>query len=326
MQDLIKSLETWYVKNKRDLPWRKTQDPYKILVSEVMLQQTTVRVVIPYYERFISEFPKAKTLANADIEKVLSLWSGLGYYSRARNLQKAMIEVVRRKHFPNNFDALLELPGVGPYTAAAVASMAFGEPAAAIDGNVIRVISRLFNIADDISTKKGQTKIKKYAQSLLNPKNSGLHNQALMELGATICVPKNPSCMLCPWMKSCRSLKEGTINLRPVKKKMRKQDPWLWTLRLIKKDGKIALVKNNDGVPWLKNTWVLPGKAIALKKSHRLKIDFCHSITHHKISVRVLNGRPDDLKGQKVVWIDPKKGLKVGVSSIVTKALKAVSE
>ena len=202
----VKLLE-WYKNNKRDLPWRHTNDPYKIWVSEVMLQQTQVQTVIPYYARFLERFPTVKTLAEADLSTVLKTWEGLGYYARARNLHKAAITIVNDYHgeIPAERSILLNIPGIGPYTAAAVASIAFNKHFAVVDGNVTRVLCRIFNIQKFSSDKQVKAQIARTATALLRAGKSSESNQALMELGALLCLPQNPNCSLCPLGELCEA-------------------------------------------------------------------------------------------------------------------------
>jgi A/G-specific adenine glycosylase len=322
MAPVKENLLQWYRENRRDLPWRRSGDPYKIWISEVMLQQTTVSVVMPYFEKFILEFPTVQALASAPEAKILSLWSGLGYYSRAKNLHKAAKAIAQRGSFPGTAAELRELPGIGAYTSAAVASIAFNEEIACIDGNVSRVISRIHDLNVDIASKEGASKIAAAAAELIHRQPPAEHNQAMMELGATICTPKNPACLLCPLMNSCKSLKAGTIALRPVKKKKRKQEPWVWTMFLIEKKGRIALVKNGNGTPWLKNTWVLPGRARRWTKSLMPKSDCRHSITHHKIFVQLKKAKALPGELGEVKWVHPSKISELGVSSVVQKILR----
>src|SRR3984885_2087066 len=189
-----RKLLEWYRKHKRDLPWRRTQDPYRIWISEVMLQQTRVAAVIPYYERFLTLFPNASALASAAEQNLLAAWAGLGYYSRARNLQKAARAIVELPRFPKDYAALRQLPGVGDYTAAAVASIAFGAPHAVLEGNVLRVLSRLVAERGDIKSQVVRRSLGALAETLLDRRRPGEFNQALMELGATVCLPKQPLC------------------------------------------------------------------------------------------------------------------------------------
>lgn len=321
---ISEALSAWYRENRRELPWRATKDPYKIWISEVMLQQTTISVVIPYFERFTSAFPKVEDLAGAAEEKVLSLWSGLGYYSRARNLHRAAKEIVALGKFPATFADLMKLPGIGSYIAAAIASIAFGEEAAAVDGNVVRVITRLFDLDSEVTSKDTVARIKSHAGELISGQPPSEHNQAMMELGATVCTPKNPCCLICPVAKFCRSRANGTIELRPVKKKKKKQEPWLWEMHVIQKSGRIALVKGDNGTPWLKNTWTLPGKAAPWKNAEPPECDFKHSITHHKIYVKLkrLAVVPNLIREKRIKWAAISEIRDLGTSSIVEKALK----
>lgn len=216
---LRRSLLAWYRKNARALPWRETSDPYAIWLSEVMLQQTRVDQGLPYYKRFLDAFPTAQRLAAASEDEVLKQWEGLGYYSRARNLHKAAKRVVSEfgGRFPKNSMGLLQLSGIGPYTAAAIASIAFGERVAVLDGNVIRVLSRLYNIEAPIDSQAVRAKLQELAQRLVPRTSSGEFNQAMMELGATVCVPRQPRCDKCPVRRSCKATKLGVQEQRPVK-------------------------------------------------------------------------------------------------------------
>jgi A/G-specific adenine glycosylase len=215
-----KKLVEWYDLNKRNLPWRLTTDPYKIWLSEIILQQTRVQQGLPYYERFVKNFPDVETLASAKEEDVLRLWQGLGYYSRARNLHKCAKKIHEKTGlFPDNFRQLRELPGIGDYTAAAIASFSFNENVAVVDGNVFRVLSRLFGIASPINSTDGKTVFTTLANELLNPSDPATHNQAVMEFGATFCVPANPPCERCIFKRSCVAYSQSLQSDLPVKKK-----------------------------------------------------------------------------------------------------------
>jgi len=218
-------LLSWYHKNKRIMPWRGESDPYKIWVSEVILQQTRVNQGWEYYNRFISQFPSVKELSKASEEEVLKLWEGLGYYTRARNLHYSARKIVRDfgGRFPDTYEEILSLKGVGEYTAAAIASIAFHLPYVVVDGNVLRVISRLFMIRKDVSDPNFRKEIRRIAEYYLNSKNPGDFNQALMELGATVCLPFNPKCTACCFQKECISYKKGVQKELPVKNKTRKE-------------------------------------------------------------------------------------------------------
>jgi len=211
----------WFRQFRRDLPWRRTKDPYRIWLSEIMLQQTRVAAVIPYYERFVERFPDVRSLATAPENEVLRLWSGLGYYGRARNLRKAAQQVVARHggQFPANFEDILALPGIGNYTAPAILSIAFGEKLAVLDGNVARVLSRVGAVRGDIREPRRWQGLQVTANSLLDPESPGDWNQAMMELGATLCTPKSPQCLLCPVAQFCEGRKLGIAESLPEKRK-----------------------------------------------------------------------------------------------------------
>jgi A/G-specific adenine glycosylase len=213
----------WFRQFQRDLPWRRTKDPYRIWISEIMLQQTRVAAVIPYYERFLERFPDIRSLAEAPLEEVLRLWSGLGYYSRARNLQKAAQRVVALHggQLPQSEDAVHALAGVGSYTGAAIRSIAFGAQAAVLDGNVARVLARLGAIGGDLRESKRWRSLQMTAGELLDPGAPGNWNQAMMELGATVCTPRAPRCLLCPVAKFCSAKRLGSAESFPEKRKKR---------------------------------------------------------------------------------------------------------
>lgn len=209
----------WYRVHHRPLPWRETSDPYRIWLSEVILQQTRVDQGLSYYLRFIGRWPSVAELAAADENEVLKEWQGLGYYSRARNLLAAARQVMEEfdGKFPDSHAALLRLKGVGDYTASAIASICFHRPEAVVDGNVYRVLARVFGINTPIDSTAGRKQFKELATELLDPKHPGDHNQAVMELGATVCTPKSPDCALCPLQKECIAVATGSISSLPVK-------------------------------------------------------------------------------------------------------------
>ncbi|WP_420838466.1 A/G-specific adenine glycosylase [Caldalkalibacillus thermarum] len=219
-----KLLLYWFERNMRQLPWRKDQEPYKIWVSEVMLQQTQVDTVIPYYERFMSRFPTLEALAEAEEEEVLKYWEGLGYYSRARNLHQAVKEVKERYggRVPDNRKEIASLKGVGPYTAGAILSIAYGQPEPAVDGNVLRVISRLLHIEEDIQKAKTRHLFEEIVRHLIPKGRASYFNQGLMELGALVCTPKSPHCLTCPVQEVCRAYQAGMQDQLPVKGKKKK--------------------------------------------------------------------------------------------------------
>jgi A/G-specific adenine glycosylase len=218
-----KQLLAWFRQFQRDLPWRSTKDPYAIWISEIMLQQTRVAAVIPYYERFLARFPDVRALAEAPQEEVLQLWSGLGYYTRARNLQKAAQQIVAQHggEFPREETAVLALPGIGPYTGAAILSIALGAKRAALDGNVARVLARLGAIRGDLRELRRWQSLQETAGELLDPKSPGDWNQAMMELGAMVCTPRAPQCLVCPVAKFCRARQSGDPESFPEKRKKR---------------------------------------------------------------------------------------------------------
>ena len=225
-RDLVrfrKQLLSWFRQFQRDLPWRRDQDPYRIWLSEIMLQQTRVAAVIPYYERFLERFPDVRALAEAPEEDVLRLWSGLGYYSRARHMQAAAREIVANHNgqFPRDPEAALALPGIGPYTAAAILSIAYDAKLAVLDGNVARVIARLDAVRGDRREGGRRQALQARADELLDRQSPGDWNQAMMELGATMCTPRAPQCLLCPVGKLCRARQLGIAEALPQKRKKR---------------------------------------------------------------------------------------------------------
>lgn len=215
------TLKMWYLMNKRDLPWRKSKDPYSIWLSEIILQQTRIAQGTSYYEKFTTEYVDIFALAKADEKEVLNLWQGLGYYSRARNLLSTAQYIANQLQgkFPDEYKELLKLKGIGDYTASAIASIAFDKPHATVDGNVYRVLSRYFGLSTPINDSKGPKEFKALAQQLLDLDDPGTHNQALMEFGALVCTPKNPKCASCVLNDSCNALQNGTVSVLPVKLK-----------------------------------------------------------------------------------------------------------
>lgn len=258
-----RELLTWYRRIKRDLPWRMNQDPYRVWVSEIMLQQTRVDTVIPYYERFMSKFPTVRALAEAPEPEVLKCWEGLGYYSRARNLQAGAREVVERYGgiVPDDKTAVAGLKGVGPYTTGAIMSIAFNRPEPAVDGNVMRVLSRYFCLEEDIAKPATRVGIEKLAASLIPEGAAGDFNQALMELGALVCTPKAPSCLPCPVMEHCEARLAGRETELPVKTKAKPPRPEKRAAVMIQgtglNEGKI-LVRQRPDTGLLAQMWELP--------------------------------------------------------------------
>jgi A/G-specific adenine glycosylase len=223
LTSLRKNLHGWFAQFQRELPWRRDKDAYRVWLSEIMLQQTRVTAVIPYYEHFLERFPDVKALAEATEEDVLLLWSGLGYYSRARNLHKAAREIVAKHDgiFPSTTVETLALPGIGSYTAAAILSIAYDKKLAVLDGNVARVLARLGAIEGDLRANSRWQSLQKTADALLDPQSPGDWNQGMMELGATICTPRSPQCLLCPVSSECEARKRGLVDRIPEKRNKR---------------------------------------------------------------------------------------------------------
>ena len=248
-----KTLVSWYLQNKRDLPWRNTSNPYYIWLSEIILQQTRVAQGLAYYQQFISTFPTVFDLAKAEEQTVLNLWQGLGYYSRARNLHASAnyIVTVLNGNFPNTYKELLKLKGVGDYTASAIASICFNEPTAVVDGNVYRVLSRYFGITTPINSTIGIKEFKKLAQELIDTKNPANHNQAIMEFGARMCKPQNPDCTICPLNTSCIALQKKKTKELPIKdKKIKIRKRYFNYLAIISSDNKTIISQRKGKGIW----------------------------------------------------------------------------
>ncbi len=256
----VETLLVWYYKNKRQLPWRDQNNPYYTWISEIMLQQTRVEAVKGYFTRFIKELPDVESLACVDDEKLMKLWEGLGYYNRARNLKKAAVEMIQQYDgkVPKGYNLLIELSGIGPYTAGAVASIAFGEAVPAVDGNVLRVVMRLLGSYEDITQNKVKRSLEEQIRRIMPKKHAGDFNQALMELGAIVCLPNGkPLCEECPLQDICMAKQKGIqmeLPVKPVKKKRKIEEK---TVFILKYQGRIALAKRpKDGV--LADMWEFP--------------------------------------------------------------------
>lgn len=252
-------LQRWYAQNKRELPWRETREAYTIWISEIILQQTRVEQGKEYFLRFVNRFPDVKTLAEASEQEVLKLWQGLGYYSRARNLHAAAKEIAA-KHagvFPQTYNDIRALKGVGDYTASAVSSIAFGEPYAVVDGNVYRVLSRLFAISEPIDRSSGKRLFAEMAQSVLDKQNPAIHNQAMMDLGAMVCTPLNPRCDECPLQKHCLAFAAGSTRFYPVKQGKTKQQNRYFHYFHIRQDDYTFISKRENRDIW-KNLYEFP--------------------------------------------------------------------
>lgn len=253
-------LLSWYRDNKRQLPWRETEDPYSIWVSEIMLQQTKVDTVIPYFNRFIDKYPTPYSLAEAPEEEVLKMWEGLGYYSRARNLQTAVREVVEKYEgkVPDSKKELGTLKGVGPYTQGAILSIAYNQPEPAVDGNVMRVFSRLLLINDDIARARTKKVFESVVAEVISREDPSAFNQAIMDLGATICTPKSPACLVCPVQEYCCAFEVGAQDELPVKTKAKKQREIAYAALVVKNAAGEYLIEKRPETGLLANLYQFP--------------------------------------------------------------------
>ncbi|OUR98246.1 A/G-specific adenine glycosylase [Flavobacteriales bacterium 33_180_T64] len=301
--NFTKILTHWYSVNKRNLPWRETKNPYQIWLSEIIMQQTQIKQGLPYYDAFVNKFPTIFKLANANEQDILKLWQGLGYYSRARNLHASAKYVVNELNgkFPTTYSELLKLKGVGDYTASAIASICFDEPTAVVDGNVYRVLSRHFGIDTPINSTLGIKEFKTLATTLIDTKNPGDYNQAIMEFGAVQCKPKNPNCINCPLKNSCVALQKDYVSELPVKLKKTKVTKKYFNFLVILSEGeKIIFEKRVSKGIW-QNLYQFPlvesKKSLESHEFHYLnlkdtpieKIPFEHSLYNetdkiHKLS------------------------------------------
>jgi A/G-specific adenine glycosylase len=320
---LTEKLLAWYRHGHRDLPWRGTRDPYRIWLSEIMLQQTRVQAAIPYYRRFLERFPTVEALASAPEADVLACWSGLGYYYRARNMQKAARQIVESGGFPNDYGAIRQLPGIGDYTAAAIASMAFDQPYAVVDGNVLRVIARVSGDPGDIASSRNRDRFRQTAQRLLDPHHPGEFNQALMELGATVCLPRDPLCLLCPVAAECRARAAGTQNELPVKGRKQEPERIAGVLVVIRRNGKVLLWQRPETSSRMPGFWELPApdQLPGWKRGGTIgKIR--HTITHHRYELAVVEGEvPRAPKGFR--WFSRMELSRIPLSTTARKALAA---
>jgi A/G-specific adenine glycosylase len=317
-----RALLAWYDREQRDLPWRRTTGFYPVWVSEIMLQQTRVEAVIPYYERFLARFPDIAALAAAPEDDVLALWSGLGYYSRARNLQRAAQQILAQG-VPHTVEQILDLPGIGPYTAAAIASIVYQQPIAAIDGNVLRVISRLSNDAAEISAPRTRRRFAEMAQDLLDTRRPGDFNQAMMELGATVCAPKSPSCSACPVARLCAARAAGTVMQLPVKlRKAAIRDVTL-DLALIIRNGRVLLQRRGASEKRLAGFWDLPLREVGTRMAKRPAAEFRHHIVNERFLIRVWKSHPPATPPEGSDWIEFASLDSVPLTTIARKAIRS---
>jgi A/G-specific adenine glycosylase len=267
---LRRRLLAWFGREARDLPWRRTRDPYRIWLSEIMLQQTRVEAVIPYYERFLDAFPTVRDLAGASEDRVLKAWEGLGYYSRARNLHQAARMIVQQcdGHMPATADEWRELPGIGAYTAGAIASIAGNLPEPAVDGNVLRVLSRIFSIAESIDEPATKERIWSIAADLLPRKHAGAFNQALMDLGARICIPRKPRCMVCPVAGQCDAFAQGIQDDLPVRRAKKAIPHHDIVVAVVRRRGRYLIGKRPVGA-LLGGLWEFPGGKVEPGETHK---------------------------------------------------------
>ena len=276
------TLLKWFRENGRELPWRQTRDPYAIWLSEIILQQTQVKQGWDYWERFMRRWPTVEALAEATEDEVLREWQGLGYYSRARNLHYAAKQIVALGHFPDTIEEIKQLKGVGDYTAAAIGSIAFGLPAAVVDGNVYRVLSRHFGIDTPINTTEGKKTFTALAQSLLPPQEASAYNQAIMDFGAIQCTPQSPHCDNCPLVETCSAFREGRVGELPVKQKTLKVKERHLTYIYVRCEGETAIHRRGPGDIWqgLWEPWLVeqvPVGALLIRQGVK------HVLTHRTI-------------------------------------------
>jgi A/G-specific adenine glycosylase len=312
-------LHRWFAAYGRDLPWRKTQDPYAILVSEFMLQQTTVAAVIPFYERWLRKFPNFGALAAAREQTVLRAWEGLGYYSRARNLHKLAKEIVTKHHgqFPSDPAAASKLPGIGPYTLGAVMSFAFDLPLPAIDVNVERVLARLYDISEPLDAPSGRAAITKIASSLLPGRHgAGRFNAAIMELGALVCKRRNPACSTCPLRTGCRCIDPAT---RPIKRSKPARSAFIESRAWIIDHHDRLLLEKSAGPRW-KGLWLLP-RSIENTNNPAL-LEMRYAITRYDVSLIVRRETPPKQPGDACQWFALSDTARIPIASPFRRAIE----
>lgn len=314
----------WYRQSHRDLPWRATRDPYRIWLSEIMLQQTRVETVLPYYHAFLERFPDVASLAAAPESEVLAMWSGLGYYSRARNLLRAARQITAMGQFPADYAGLRALPGIGDYTAAAIASIAFDLPFAAVDGNVLRVIARLYNDDGDIGSPLTRRRFQALAQNALDPHHPGEFNQALMELGATLCLPRNPRCESCPVAALCAARAAGRESQLPIKLQRYQSKSETISVAVVFRGDRVLLRQRPPDAARMPGFWELPHtEDLPALRNPRHHGAFRHTIVNTIFDVQVLTGTLHHTPAG-ARWTHPaQQGLPL--TTITRKALKLVA-
>ncbi|MGH9381761.1 MAG: A/G-specific adenine glycosylase [Thermoanaerobaculia bacterium] len=333
------ALLAWYGAHRRGLPWRGEADPYKVWVSEVMLQQTRAETVVPRYRRFLARFPTLERLAAASEQEVLAEWSGLGYYRRARHLHTAARELAALAGWPRTASGWRRLPGIGDYTAAAVASIAFGEAIPVVDGNVARVMSRLHGLQVRRDGAGGRRRLAELAAAWLDPQRPGDSNQALMELGATVCTPRRPRCTACPMAAECVARRSGNPEQYPLPARQRPSEKRLLTAAVVSSGQSVLLFRRPVEQSLLNGFWELPwvetrgdSAAIALERKYGGRWRLAephgavrHSITHRRLEVEVRTaswrGGDDVAEAPEAAWFDAQGLTGVPISSLVTKAL-----
>ncbi len=311
----------WYDRNARKLPWREPgSGAWRILVSEIMLQQTRVEAVIPYYERFLARFPDARALADASEPEILAAWSGLGYYSRVRNLQRAARAILAV--FPMDYEGIRALPGVGPYTAAAVASIGFGLPYAAVDGNVLRVIARVTGDAGDIGSSVIRRKFALAAEELLDPVRPGDFNQAMMELGATVCVPRKPKCLLCPVARDCVARQQARQSDLPFKRAKAAAQQVECGVVVIRRGPRVLLRQRAAEASRMAGFWELPALEDFIGAGPLVEVgEFSHSIVNTRYRVRVWEGRGSRARAG-YGWFSAEELERMPLTTMAKKALR----
>lgn len=317
----------WFRDNGRALPWRETKDAYAIWLSEIILQQTRIEQGRPYWERFMKRWPRVELLAKASEDEVLREWQGLGYYSRARNLHKAARQVVEMGGFPKTLEGIKRLKGVGDYTAAAIGSIAFGLPAAVVDGNVYRVLARHYGIATPINTTEGKREFAALAQELLPKNEASAYNQGIMDFGAMQCTPQSPQCMLCPLQETCVALREGRVNELPVKQKTLKVKERRLTYIYIRYKGMTAIHRRGEGDIWqgLYEPWLVekvPEGARLMRK------DVKHVLTHRVIFADFWLWEPErqPVLPEDYSWIKEEEWGNYGVPRLIEMMLNEVNK